>query len=120
DLLPDIQALGFQIREFGKHTFVVEGIPADLTTGVSEREVLEQLIEDYKNNQAELKLAKREQLARSLARHAAIKYGTVLTTEDMTELIDRLFGCEMPNVSLNGKPIILTFTLQELIERFER
>ena len=120
DLLPDIQALGFQIREFGKHTFVVEGIPADLTAGVNEREVLERLLEDYKNNQALLKLPKHEQLARSLARHAAIKPGTVLAANDMTELIDRLFACEMPNVSLNGKPIILTFTLQELIERFER
>ncbi len=120
DLLPDIQALGFQIREFGKHTFVVEGIPADLTSGVSERQVLEQLLEDYKNNQASLKLPKREKLARSLARHAAIKPGTALSTDDMAELIDRLFACEMPNVSLGGKPVILTFTLQELSERFER
>lgn len=120
DLLPDIQALGFQLREFGKNTFVVEGIPADLTSGVSERQMLEQLLEDYKNNQAELKLPKREKLARSLARHTAIKPGVVLSTDDMAELIDRLFACDMPNVSLNGKPVILTFTLQELSERFER
>jgi len=120
DLLPDIQALGFQIREFGKHTFVVEGIPADLTSGMSERQVLEQLLEDYKNNQAALKLPRREKLARSLARHAAIKPGTALSTDDMAELIDRLFACEMPNASLSGKPVILTFTLQELSERFER
>jgi len=120
DLLPDIQALGFQIREFGKQTLVVEGIPADLTAGVNEREVLERLLEDYKNNQAQLKLPKHEHLARSLARHAAIRPGTVLATDDMAELIDRLFACEMPNVSLNGNSIILTFTLQELAERFER
>ncbi len=120
ELLPDIQALGFQIREFGKQTFVVEGIPADLTTGMSERQVLEQLLEDYKNNQAALKLPKREKLARSLARHAAIKSGSALSTDDMAELIDRLFACEMPNVSLSGRPVILTFTLQELSERFER
>ncbi len=120
DLLPDIRALGFQIREFGKNTFVVEGIPADLTTGLDEREVLDRLLEDYKHNQSRLKLPKREQLARSLARHAAIRPGMELTTEDMADLIDRLFACEMPNVSLNGRPIILTFTLQELMERFER
>ncbi|WP_257666599.1 DNA mismatch repair endonuclease MutL [Parapedobacter tibetensis] len=120
DLLPDIQALGFQIREFGKHTFVVEGIPADITSGVSERQILEQLLEDYKNNQSELKLPKREKLARSLARHAAIRPGTALSTSDMAELIDHLFACESPNVSLNGKPVILTFTLQELSERFAR
>jgi len=120
ELLPDIQALGFQIREFGKHTFVVEGIPADLTSGMNERQVLEQLLEEYKNYQATVKLPKREKLARSLARHAAIKPGTALSAGDMADLIDRLFACEMPNVSLSGKPVILTFTLQELAERFER
>ena len=119
DLLPDIQALGFQIREFGKNTFVIEGVPADIT-GISEREVLEQLLEDYKNNQAELKLPKREKLARSLARHAAIRPGTFLSSNEMAELIDHLFACETPNLSLSGKPIILTFTLQELAERFAR
>src|SRR5690606_8459802 len=72
DLLPDIRALGFQIREFGKNTFVIEGIPADLTTGLDEHEVLHRLLEDYKHNQARLTLPKREQLIRSLARHAAI------------------------------------------------
>lgn len=120
DLLPDIEALGFRIREFGKNTVVVEGIPADLTNGVSERQVIEQLLEDYKNNQAEFRLPKREKLARSLARHAAVKPGVALAATEMAELIDRLFACEMPNVALNGKPIILTFTLQELAERFER
>src|SRR5690606_36544509 len=51
DLLPDIHALGFQIRVFGKRTFVVEGIPADLGGGINESQVLEQLLEAYKNNQ---------------------------------------------------------------------
>lgn len=120
ELLPDIQALGFQIREFGKNTFVVEGVPADITAGISERQLLEQLLEDYKNNEAELKLPKREKLARSMARHAAIRPGATLATEDMAGLIDHLFACQTPNLSLSGKPVILTFTLQELSERFKR
>src|SRR5690606_41467759 len=103
-----------------KNTLVVEGVPADITAGIGERQLLEQLLEDYKNNEAELKLPKREKLARSMARHAAIRPGTTLTTEDMAGLIDHLFACQTPNLSLSGKPIILTFTLQELSERFKR
>ena len=57
ELLPDIRALGFDIREFGKNTVVVEGVPADLGN-TAEGEILEQLIEGYKNNQAVLKLDK--------------------------------------------------------------
>lgn len=119
ELLPDVRNLGFDIREFGKNTVVVEGIPADLNN-VGEEKLLEQLLEGFKNNLAILKLDKRDNLARSLARNAAIKAGTRMSLEEMNLLIDQLFACQMPNVALNGKPVISTFTLAELAERFEK
>jgi DNA mismatch repair protein MutL len=119
ELLPDIKALGFDIREFGKNTVVVEGVPAELNN-VDEHELLEHLLEGFKNNMAILKLDKRDNLARSLARNAAIKTGTKLSLEEMNQLIDQLFACQMPNQALNGKPVISTFTLTELLERFEK
>jgi DNA mismatch repair protein MutL len=119
ELLPDIRALGFDIREFGKNTVVVEGIPADLNNA-SEHELLEHLLEGFKNNLTILKLDKRDNLARSLARNAAIKAGTKLSSEEMNLLTDQLFACQMPNIALNGKPVISTFTLNELLERFEK
>jgi DNA mismatch repair protein MutL len=119
ELLPDIRALGFDIREFGKNTVVVEGIPADIANA-NEHELLEQLLEGFKNNLAILKLDKRDNLARSLARNAAIKTGVKLSLEEMNQLVDQLFACQMPNMALNGKPVITTFTLNELAERFEK
>jgi len=119
ELLPDIRALGFDIREFGKNTVVVEGVPADLGN-TAEGEILEQLIEGYKNNQAILKLDKRDSLARSLARNAATKTGVKMSLEEMNLLIDQLFACQMPNVALNGKQVITTFTIEELLERFDK
>jgi DNA mismatch repair protein MutL len=38
----------------------------------------------------------------------------------MNLLIDQLFACQMPNLALNGKPVISTFTMNELAERFEK
>lgn len=119
ELLSDIRALGFDIREFGKNTVVVEGIPADLNN-VAEHELLEQLLEGFKNNKAILKLDKRDSLARSLARNAATKAGVKMSLEEMNLLIDQLFACQMPNLALNGKPVISTFTMNELLERFEK
>lgn len=119
ELLPDVRALGFDIREFGKNTVVVEGIPAELPNA-NEHELLEHLLEGFKNNLAILKLDKRDNLARSLARNGAIKAGTKISLEEMNILIDQLFACQMPNISLSGKPIIITFTLAELLERFEK
>ena len=120
ELLPDIQALGFQIREFGRNTVVVEGIPADLGNNISEVDMLEHLIEGFKNNLSDLKVSKRDNLARSLARNASIKTGTSLTALEMNLMIDELFACQMPNASLNGKPVIVTITLDELIQKFEK
>src|SRR6201999_1389616 len=119
ELLPDVRALGFDIREFGKNTVVVEGIPADLNN-VGEEKLLEQLLEGFKNNLAILKLDRRDNLARSLARNAAIKSGTRMSLEEMNLLIEQVFACQMPNLALNGKPVITTFTLNELLERFEK
>lgn len=120
EILPDIQSLGFQLREFGRNTFVVEGVPADLGLGIREKEVIEGLLEDLNNKQDKSELDRRKQLATSLARRAAIKKGTELSQQEMSELIDRLFACESANISLQGKPVILTFTTQELWERFGR
>ncbi|TDS10380.1 DNA mismatch repair endonuclease MutL [Sphingobacterium paludis] len=120
DILPEIQTLGFQLRPFGKTTFIVDGIPADLGTGINESKILEQLLEDFKNNKDALQLNKRDNLARSLAKNAAIKPGTSLDNQEMAELIDNLFATESPSISIFGKPIIVTITLQELMERFNK
>lgn len=119
ELFNDIRALGFDIREFGKNTVVVEGVPADLNNADG-HQLLEHLLEGFKNNLSILKLDKRDNLARSLARNAAIKAGTKLSLEEMNLMTDQLFACQMPNIALNGKPVISTFTLQELLERFEK
>jgi DNA mismatch repair protein MutL len=87
---------------------------------VGEHELLEQLLEGFKNNQSVLKLDKRDSLARALARNAATKAGTKMSLEEMNMLIDQLFACQMPNVALNGKLIITTFTVNELLDRFEK
>lgn len=120
ELLPEITALGFQINVLGKNSYVVEAVPADLNVNNQEITILEELIEDFKQTQGSLQINLRDQLAKSLAKSVSIKAGTKLTTEEMVDLIDKLFACEVVNISIYGKPIILTITLQEILERFEQ
>ncbi len=120
-LLEDIKSLGFEVREFGKNTLVIEGIPVDLgSSNVNETQLFERLIEGFKNSQQELKLDKRDALARSLARNSAIKSGTVLGQEEMNTLIEQLFACKTPNFSITGKPVIQTIGLAELDKKFDK
>jgi len=120
-LLDDIKSLGFEVREFGKNTLVIEGIPVDLGSNqVNETQLFEHLIEGFKNSQQELKLDRRDALARSMARNSAIKCGMVLGQEEMNTLIEQLFACKAPNISISGKPVIQTMLLAELDRKFDK
>jgi DNA mismatch repair protein MutL len=119
ELQEEIQLMGFDIREFGKNMFVIQGIPADMTQH-DPAVLLEGLIENYKQNLQELRSDKRENLARSLARNMAIKSGKSLTQEEMNNLIDELFACKMPYNTPAGKPTISTFSIDDLDKRFKK
>ncbi len=119
ELTPDICALGFDIHEFGKNTYVIHGIPTDIIDG-NATEILEGIIEQYKQNASDIKIDKRENLARSMARQTGIKSGKVLQIKEMNSLINELFACTMPHSSPTGKPTLWIMTLEELAKRFEK
>lgn len=120
-LLEDIKSLGFEVREFGKNTLVIEGIPVDLgSTNINETQLFEHLIEGFKNSQQELKLDKRDALARSMAKNSAIRAGVSLGQQEMNTLIEELFACKTPNFSISGKPVIQTIALTEIAQKFDR
>lgn len=113
-----INALGFDLQEFGTNTFVMHGVPADLPAGYDEQKIIENLLEQYKNN-LDLKIGIHDNIARSMARSAAIKKGQKMAPLEMQELIDQLFACSLPYKSPNGKNCFITFELEDLIKQFE-
>jgi DNA mismatch repair protein MutL len=104
ELTDDLARLGFDISAFGKNTVIVNGIPADVKS-VNEQELVEGMLESYKLGMTELRLEKRENLARSMARRTCIKGGDALGATEMMQLVEQLFACENPNYSPDGKPI---------------
>ncbi|KAA2245066.1 DNA mismatch repair endonuclease MutL [Chitinophaga agrisoli] len=119
EMLPDLQTLGYDMEPFGNHTFVVRGTPADIQSG-NEQASIEGLLEQFKHFSAELKINKREQLVRSMARNNAIPAGKVLAPREMQNIIDELFACSMPNVSPGGKFTYVSFKLADLAKMFDR
>lgn len=118
ELKSELNSLGFDINEFGKNTFVINGVPTGVEN-ISEN-ILEELLEQFKMNEAKLKLNKQDNLARSLSRRSAIKEGARMTAKEMESLVDELFACEMPYHLPNNKPIIIKYSLDELDQRFEK
>lgn len=117
EMKDEFDALGFEIREFGKSTVIIEGVPADSTDKDAEA-LLERMLELYKNNISDLKIEKHDNLARSLAKSLCIKPGRILSVEEMTAMIDELFACSMPYYTPNGNPTITTLTIDELNTKF--
>lgn len=111
-ILPDLSALGFDIREFGKTTFIINGTPGVLNT-TSPVEIIEGLLEEYKNSPANLQGKARETVAVSLAQASAIPYGHTLKPIEISELIDNLFACQTPNFSPKGKKILSIMPLED-------
>ncbi len=116
-LQEDLKILGFDIEEFGDNTFIINGVPADLNNRAP-GDVLESIIENFKKNISNIHSDKKVNLARSMAVKLATGYGTKLEREEMNSLIDRLFGCKVPDVSPDGKPIVKVITMQELDQIF--
>lgn len=118
EILGQINQLGFDIQEFGSHTFVINGMPAEMAGKSDETALVESLLEQYKSNR-DLKLDLKDNIARSMAKSAAIKRGQSLTEVEMQVLIDQLFACQLPYKSPSGRNCFLTFELDDLEKRFE-
>ncbi|RPE13690.1 DNA mismatch repair endonuclease MutL [Chitinophaga lutea] len=119
EMLPDLQALGYDLEPFGQQTFVVRGTPADIQSG-NEQASIEGLLEQFKHYSSELKHNRREQLVRAMARNNAIPAGKMLGTREMQNIIDELFACTTPNVSPGGRFTFISFKLNDLERMFDR
>jgi DNA mismatch repair protein MutL len=111
-ILPDLQALGFDVREFGRNTFIINGTPGILKTG-SPVGIIETLLEEYKNSPVDLREKAREAVAVSLAQASAVPDGQTLKPKEINELIDNLFACQTPNFTPEGKKILSIMPLED-------
>lgn len=116
EILNEINDLGFDVAEFGGNTFIIHGYPATLPSG-REEELLEKVLHQYKEN-LELELGVTDNLARSMARNAALRRGQILGAAEMQDLIDQLFACASPYHSPSGRKCFITMEIDELNKRF--
>ncbi len=117
ELLPDLKLLGYKIEPFGKSSFIIQGVPADILQG-NEKHSVELLLEQFKHFSNELKFNQREKLIHCIARQQAIKAGQSLTEKEMQVLVEELFNCVMPSITPNGNPVFVEFNDEQLLKMF--
>ena len=116
-LLKELRGVGFDIEAKSSDVFVINGIPSELA-GVDGGTLLENFLEQFKHSLNEKELGQSEKVALSLAKSSAIGYGRKLEKTEMSELIGKLFSCEVPYYTASGKSIIHSLTREELEQKF--
>jgi len=116
-MMEEVRIMGIDIAPFGKNSFVVQGL-APFISESSVHTVLDELIHEYRESGSLGGSKRQEKLAATLARNAAIPHGKILQREEMSQLIDELFGCDLPYSTPSGKPTMVSLSLEELEKRF--
>jgi DNA mismatch repair protein MutL len=116
ELKPELEKMGFRLEAMNNTTFVINGIPVDCK-GSDAVSVIERILEDYKTNLTGNQSDKKLNLARSMASQMAVKSGQTLTDVEMQDIIDRLFGCAVAEVSPNGKKIYTIISAEDIKTR---
>jgi DNA mismatch repair protein MutL len=119
NILPELLSLGFDIRDFGKNTFIISGTPGVLDVSSPEL-VVEKLLEEYKNSPVDARSKAKEQIAISLAKASSLDYGTDLKQEEIDHLIDNLFACATPNFSPEGKKVLTIIPVTDIEKSFNK
>lgn len=118
DMLPYLNSIGFQLREFGKNTVIVEAVPVTMKNG-TEKDLLIEMIDMYREENTAADTVS-EKIAAVYACKAAVKSGDPLTLQEMASLVDQLFSTQEPYFCPHGRPIIVNLTLEEIDKKFGR
>ena len=120
DLVPELEKYGFELMRLSGRTVAIRAVPADLP-GSEARNMLFELLEtvdaEKKSNAPE---TMRDEIAASLACHAAIKVNMPLAPEKMRWLIDRLLQTSSPTTCPHGRPVILRLSTRDILKGFHR
>ncbi len=118
ELNDDLRKLGFDLTDFGNNTIVIHGIPSGLDSG-KETTVLQDLLEQYRNNRNRLELSAHDNLARSMARSMSVKDIRNFQPKELRRVALDLLQCENSNYGVNGKPIMVHLNSNDLLNYFQ-
>jgi DNA mismatch repair protein MutL len=116
----ELESYGFDLMRLSGRTVAIKAAPADLPAGEARNmlaEILDTVDAEKKGSARE---TLRDDIAASLACHAAIKVNMPLTPEKMRWLIDRLLKTSSPTTCPHGRPVILRLATRDILKGFHR
>ncbi len=113
EIMPELVDMGFELTSLGANSFAVNSIPADVE-GVNATVLINDMLASARERCGGVKDDINQRLALSMARHAAIPQGQVLSNLEMENIINELFACSNVNYTPDGKNILCILKQQEI------
>jgi DNA mismatch repair protein MutL len=119
-VIAELEVYGFDLMRLSGRTVAIKATPADLPAGEA-RNMLAEILDSVDSEKRGLaRETLRDEIAASLACHAAIKVNTPLAPEKMRWLIDRLLVTSSPTTCPHGRPVILRLATRDILKGFHR
>ena len=112
-ILPEIQAMGFDLTDLGQYSYGIQAIPAGLD-GLNYVQLIQEMVSDTIEKGVGSLHDIHSSLALSLAHHAAIPQGQILSNEEMESIVNELFTCSNVNYTPDGKAILCILPQREI------
>jgi DNA mismatch repair protein MutL len=119
-LAPELENYGFDLMRLSGRTVAIKATPADLPDEEARNMLFELLDTVDPENKNSARETLRDEIAASLACHAAIKVNMPLAPEKMRWLIDRLLQTSSPTTCPHGRPVILRLKTRDILKGFHR
>jgi DNA mismatch repair protein MutL len=120
DLAPELEQYGFELMRLSGRTVAIKAVPADLPSSEARNMLFELLETVDAEKKSSARETVRDEIAASLACHAAIKVNMPLAPEKMRWLIDRLLQTSSPTTCPHGRPVILRLSMRDILKGFHR
>lgn len=116
----ELENYGFDLMRLSGRTVAIKSAPADLPASEARNVLAEVLDTVDAEKRGSARATLRDEIAASLACHAAIKVNMPLAPEKMRWLIDCLLMTSSPTTCPHGRPVILRLATHDILKGFHR
>lgn len=112
-----LESMGFEISNLGNNTWAINAVPSILGNE-SPSAALIDIISAVANEDEDIEKSQWQKIALSMARSAAVKYGTALKKAEMDTLVKDLFSLPAPTYTPDGKTVLTTIEMHDINKLF--
>lgn len=116
-LLEDFEAIGFDLSNLGNNSYAINGVPSEIEN-TNPVKIVRNIIAKSIETGSDVKEEIQESIALSMAYATAINYGQQLSSEEMEEVVGKLFASGSHNHTPDGKTIIHTLPDNDIDKLF--